>query len=271
MPAAEHWAAMIRARAAQRTELATPISESRWAAYAPSYRFDPRRAPEPSLAAALDLIEPDDEIVEVGGGAGRIGLPMALAAKSLVNVEPSAAMRRQFAACAAEHGIVNARALDAAWPANVTGDLIVSADVIYFVEEIAAFVSALHERARRRVAVLTWTVPPPNVNAALFRIACDAEEAPVPGADELLPVLDELGIAAEARHFDEPFTWPETLPTDEESAVRFALAEIEPQDEDAARRRVQARLGELFDHSGEQWLPSWRTPSTAMMLTWTTG
>ena len=271
MSAAGRWGEMVRARAAQRAELATPVSESRWAAWAPSYRFDPRRAPEPSLAAVLELVEAGDEIVEAGGGAGRIGLPLALAAKSLVNVEPSAAMRREFAACAAEHGIVNARSIDAAWPANVEGDLAVSADVMYFVEEIAPFVRALQERARRRVVLLTWTAPPPNVNAELFRIACGAEEAPAPGIGELLPVLEELGIAAEVRELEERFSWPEELPEDEESAIRFALDEVEPRDRDAARERVAARIGELFERGERPWRPLWRIESRAVIASWATG
>ena len=269
--AAERWGGMVRARAAQKAEIATPLTEARWAAYAPTYRFDPRREPEPSLAAALEFVEPDDVVVEIGGGAGRIGLPLALRARALVNVEPSPAMREQFVACAAEQGIVNARPIAAMWPANVDGDLIVSADVIYFVEEIAEFLRAMTERARRRAVLLTWSVPPPNLNAELFRVALGVEEAPAPGIRELLPVFEELGIAPEVRDLDERFTWPERLPEDEEAAIRFALDEVEPKDREAARERVAAKIPEMFDRSERPWRPLWRIESRAVIASWATG
>ena len=269
--ATERYAEMVRARERQKAELATPLTEERWAEYAPTYRFDPRREPEPQLAAVIGLLESGDELIEVGGGAGRIGLPLALRARSLVNVEPSAGMRAQFDICIAEHGIENTRALASLWPPTepMRADLVVSADVTYFVAEIEPFLLALDRAARRRVALLTWTVPPPNVNAPLFRLAFGVEEAPAPSFRELLPILWENGIVPDVRVVDEWFTWPERLPTDEASAIEFALAELEPRDEPAARRQVTAHLDELYKR-GEVWKPTWRTPSQAMLITWPT-
>lgn len=269
--ATERYAEMVRTRERQKAELATPLTEERWAEYAPTYRFDPRREPEPQLAAVVELLESGDEIIEVGGGAGRIGLPLALRARSLVNMEPSAGMREQFDICVAEHGIENAHALASVWPPAelMQADLVVSADVTYFVAAIEPFLLALDHAARRRVALLTWTAPPPNVNAALFRLAFGVEEAPAPSFRELLPILWENGIIPDVRVVDEWFTWPERLPTDEASAIEFALAELEPRDEPAARRQVAARLDELYERD-EVWQPTWRTPSQAMVITWRT-
>ena len=269
MSAAERYAEMVRARERQKAELATPLTEERWAKYAPTYRFDPRREPEPLLAATIELLEPDDEIIEVGGGAGRIGLPLTLRARSLVNVEPSAGMREQFDICVAENGIENAGALASAWPPTtpMQADLVVSADVMYFVAEIEPFLLALDRAARRRVALLTWTVPPPNVNDGLFRLGLGVEEAPAPGFRELLAVLWEVGIIPDVRVMDEWFTWPEQLPTDEQSAIEFALEELEPRDVEAARRRVVDGLDGLYER-GDVWRPLWRTPSQAMLISW---
>ena len=270
--ATERYAEMVRARERQKASMATPLTEERWAKYAPTYRFNPRREPEPQLAAVIELLEPDDEIIEVGGGAGRIGLPLALRARALVNVEPSAGMRGQFEICVAEHGIENARAVAAAWPPDepLEADLVVSADVTYFVAEIEPFLLALDRAARRRVALLTWSVPPPNVNDALFQIALQEPEAPAPSYRELLPLLWDAGIVPDVRVVDEWFTWPERLPTDEQSAIEFALGELEPRDVNAARRRIAAHLDDLYEH-GAVWTPTWRTPSQAMLITWRTG
>ena len=272
MTAADTYRDFVRARERQQAELATPLTEARWARYAPGYRFDPYREQEPQLAAALEYVRPNDEIIEVGGGAGRIGLPLALRARSLLNVEPSAAMRRQFQICIDEHRITNARTLASIWPtgAELNADVVLTVDVTYFIEEIEPFVRAMHEASRRRVMILTWTVPPPNVNAELFRIAFGVDEAPSPGFRELLPVIWELGITPDVRVLDEQFTWPERLPTDEVTALRFALSELEPSDEQTASNRIRAALPHLYERRGEVWQPVWRTPSQAMLITWST-
>lgn len=272
MTAAERYGELVRAWNRQQADLGTPLTEARWARHAPGYRFDPHRDPEPLLAAALDYVDPSDEIIEVGGGAGRIGLPLALRVRSLLNVEPSDAMRSQFQICINEHKIENAQALASLWPTAdpLSADIVLTVDVTYFIKDINTFIRAMHEAARRRVIILTWTIPPPNVNTELFRMAFAAEAAPSPGFRDLLPVIWDIGVVPDVRVFDEWFTWPEHLPTDEESAIRFALAELEPRDEPTARSRIAAALDQLYERRSDVWQPIWRSPSRAMLITWRT-
>ena len=217
MSAADRYRELVLAHERQQAEYSTPLTEARWARHAPGYRFNPHREPEPLLAAALEYVQPEDEILEVGGGAGRMGLPLVLRGHSLLNVEPSAAMRRQFEICIGEHGIANARALASRWPTPepLSADLVLTVDVTYFISEIEPFLRAMDEAARRRVMILTWTVPPPNVSTELFRLMFGVDQAPSPGFVDLLPVLWEMGIVPDVRVFDEHFTWPERLPTNE--------------------------------------------------------
>ena len=270
MTAASRYGEMVRAREAQLAELSTPLNETRWARWAHTYRFDPTRTPEPQLAAALEYVRAEDEIIEIGGGAGRIGLPLAGRARSLVNVEPSAAMREQFGICVAEYGIENVEVIASMWPTEsaMSADLMLTVDVTYFIAEIEPFLRAMHEAARRRVLILTWTVPPPNVDAALFRAALGVEEQPSPSYRELLPVLWEMGIDAEVRIVGEYFDWPERLPRTEAEAVEFVLEQIEPRHREAAARRVSERLGKLYRREGGIWRPVWRTPSQGVLITW---
>ena len=271
MNAAERYNAMVQARQEQQGRLATLFDESYWARFAHTYRFDPYREPEPQLSAALRYIEPDDEILEIGGGAGRIGLPMALQAKSLTNVEPSAAMREQFAIAISEHGISNASAVASAWPPSgpVSADVVLTVDVTYFITDIEPFIRAMHESARRRVLILTWTVPPPNVNAELYRIAFGESQAPSPGFRELLPVIWDLGIVPDVHVLDQPFIWPEQLPTTDEEAVQFAAEELAAFDQLEAERNIRRQIGKLYQR-GNVYRPTWRTNSRAMLITWRT-
>ncbi len=271
MNAAEQYNAMVNARHTQQTRLATPFGESYWQRYAHTYRFDPHREPEPQLAAGLRYVEAGDEIIEIGGGAGRIGLPMALKAKSLRNVEPSPAMREQFGIAVAEHGISNAEVISSNWPVSerVEADLVLTVDVTYFITDIEAFIREMHESARRRVMILTWTVAPPNVNANLFQVAFREDEAPSPGFRELLPVIWDLGIVPDVLVVDQPFTWPERLPTNDEEAVRFALAELAVVDQPTVEENIRNQLDTLF-HRGDVYRPAWRIPANGMLITWTT-
>jgi len=272
MNAAERYNAMVKARQDQQTRLTTPYGESYWQRYAPTYRFDPQRTPEPQLAAALRYIEPDDDIIEIGGGAGRIGLPMALRAKSLRNVEPSMAMREQFDIATTEHRVSNATSIASTWPLGkeISADVALTVDVTYFITDIEAFIRAMHESAKRRVLILTWTVAPPNINAELFQVAFGEEQAPVPGFRELLPVIWELGIVPDVQVVDQPFTWPERLPTTEAEAVTFALEELSAFDQPQAAENIRQQLGSLYRQE-DRYIPAWRTQAAGMLITWATG
>ena len=271
MNAAEHYNAMVRARQEQQARLATPFDESYWERFAHTYRFDPYREPEPQLTAALRYIEPDDDIIEIGGGAGRIGLPMSLQAGSLRNIEPSPAMRQQFAIATSEHSIPNATAIASAWPLSepIRADVVLTVDVTYFISDIEAFVQAMHDSASRRVLILTWTVAPPNVNASLFQVAFGEPESPSPGFRELLPAIWDLGITPDVQVLDQPFTWPEQLPTSEDEAVQFALEEVAAFEQPEVEQNIRERIDVLFKRE-DVYRPIWRTPSQAMLITWPT-
>ena len=269
MNAAEQYNAMVKARQDQQARLATPFGEWYWERFAHTYRFNPYREPEPQLAETLRYIEPGDDIIEIGGGAGRIGLPLALRARSLRNIEPSAAMRKQFALSVEEHSIANADAIASAWPTadQIAADVALTVDVTYFINDIEPFLRAMHESASRRVIILTWTVAPPNVNAELFQVGFGEPEAPSPGFQELLPVIWDMGIVPDVQVVDQPFTWPERLPTTEDEAVKFAVSELAAFGQPDAEENIRRSVGTLFKRS-DIYQPVWRTPSDGMVITW---
>ena len=79
MTALDRYQALIDARREQRDALGLDeLNSDRWSEHAPSYRFDPRRELDANLAEIATLVGPDDHVVDVGGGAGRVGLPLAL-------------------------------------------------------------------------------------------------------------------------------------------------------------------------------------------------
>jgi hypothetical protein len=266
----------VRRVNAQRERLGLEAySPARWDDVASGYRFDPRRALDRNLEILASYVDASDELVDVGGGAGRIGLPLALRCRSLTNVEPSAGMARAFEEVAAAAAISNARVVVADWlgAEAIEGDLVITVDVVYFVAEIEPFLRKLASSARRRVLISIWAVPPPARNATLFRVVHSEDQVSVPGHRELIAVLWEMGVLPDVRVLPHRFSWPESrqLPTTRDAAVEWALDEIGAADRAPAAERIEAQFDALFTRTEDGYLPTWRDDAQGLLITWPTG
>ena len=136
------------------------------------FRFDPHRTLDANLEAIALFVEPEETLIDVGGGAGRIALPLALRCRETINIEPSPGMKAVFEALAAAAGIPRASVVQAHWleAEGIEGDVVVCADVTYFVRDIVPFITKLQAAARHRVILTVWSVPPPNRRAPLYRL-----------------------------------------------------------------------------------------------------
>ena len=163
---------------------------------------------EPNLAIMAQYVQSDDVIVDVGGGAGRLSLPLALCCHEVINVDPSAAMLAGFEATASEAGISNVRSILGDWleiePPRGTFALV--NHVTYLTREIVPFVEKLEAVASRRVLITVNSPPLPSRHRELFRLLYHEEEEIVPGPIELVNVLWELGIEPDVRMLPAPGT-----------------------------------------------------------------
>ena len=229
-----------------------------------------------NLAVIASYLRPDDTLVDVGGGAGRVSLPLALRCREVVTVEPSAAMRAEYAASAAEAGIANARLLAADWMDghNAAGEVVVTSDVTYFVRDIAPFIEKMQAAARRRVMITVWSEPPPNRAAPLFRRVYGEEQALFPGHRELLPALWEMGILPDVVVMPGPTWWEIWRYDTREEALESALLgrwAMGPERE-RARGALAADFGALFaPDGGGGYRAVWRRPMRELLITWETG
>ena len=252
-----------------------PPAADMWAGPAAAqFRFDPRRELDANLAALASYIEPGDALVDVGGGAGRVSLPLALRCREVVTVEPSPAMAEEYAGSVRAAGITNARLLSGDWMEEdgVAGDVAVTCDVTYFVRDIVPFVRRMEAAARRRVMITVWSEPPPNRGADLFRRVYGEPQAPMCGHRQLLPVLWEMGVLPEVRVLPDP-SWWETwhFPTRDDAieSVLFGRWSSEP-DRERARKIFEEQFDEIFSPDGEGYRAIWRAPMRELLITWET-
>jgi len=182
---------------AQRARLSPP--SDMWAGCAGMFKPDLSAPLNPLSARIASFLRTGDVLLDIGGGGGRMSLPLASRCKEVICVDPSRGMGDVFETAAAAAGITNARFVFGGWPetAGVEGDVALVSHVTYFVTAIRPFVDALNRATRRRVVVGARSVAPPNQVAPLFKLVRDEELAPVPGPQELQGVLAEMGIEAE--------------------------------------------------------------------------
>ena len=98
------------------------------------FGFDPRRTLDANLEIIASYVEPGDVFVDVGGGAGRVSLPISFRCREVVCVDPSLSMGLEFDELASGAGLANARRIQSDWLAavEVPGDCVFTADVTYF-------------------------------------------------------------------------------------------------------------------------------------------
>ena len=273
MKAAEIYAAHIDAVNEQRIRLhgAQQPADYWGGATARRFRHDPRRSLEPNLEAIASYIHPEDVVIDAGGGAGRVCLPLALRCREVINVDPSPGMQAEFEGCAAEAGIENARFILADWldAEKVQGDVVITANVTYFVRDIVGFVGKLEDASRRRVVINVGSVPPPNQAAPLFRLVYGENQEEVPGHRELLPVLWEMGNLPDVQ-VQPGAVQADELPPTREEAVQQAMQGrwLEPEDQDRARGIIEEHFQELYEPGPDGFRPLWRPESKHFLITW---
>ncbi len=191
---------MVAAALAQRKRIGQATEEDRWTgALAERFRSDPHRDPEGLLQAFLDLVRPDDVVLDVGGGGGRFTLPLALHCREVINIDPSPGMHAVFDSVAKDAGIINARYVEQDWLTTDGFDCDVSivSHVTYFVANIETFIRKLEAATRRLIVIDVTATPNPNRGADVFEAVWGEDQSLVPGYKELLPALWEMNILPE--------------------------------------------------------------------------
>jgi SAM-dependent methyltransferase len=161
---------------------------------------DPRRTGEEALDALLDLADPDETWLDIGAGAGRYALPLALHVNAVIAVEPSASMRNALRTGRAEHGLDNVTIVGAAWPAALgelgevpVADVSLIAHVGYDIEDIGPFLDAMEAATSRLCVAVMTDQSPASVADPFWPEVHGVERVPLPALPELAELLRARG------------------------------------------------------------------------------
>ncbi len=273
MTPAETYAAHLDAVQSQNSRIYGPSSgRDSWGAAARQFRFDPRRELDRNMLVIASYVQPDDIVADVGGGAGRVGLPLALQCKEVLNIEPSPGMGAEFETLVREANISNGRLIPSSFAEvqELTSDIVITADVTYFVRDIVAFIRKLEATASRRVMITIWSEPPPNRSGDFFALVYGEKQAVLPGLSQLMPVLSDMGIYPDV-HVMPANPWWENQPISIKSdAVDMLLMDrvTKPEDREHVRLLIEDNFDRLFSIGEKGFVPIWRLDMRELLITW---
>jgi SAM-dependent methyltransferase len=270
MAAIAVWKQRVAAHHAQsrqaRAVLDVPIVDH-WETASPFFKANPHRRDDVEVNRLAQEIDPAMTVLDVGGGAGRFALPLALHCRHVTVVEPSSSMRANLQQIAAEAGIDNLTVVAKRWEdAEVhPADVVVSAHVIYMIEEIQAFVVKLVAHARQRVLMPTFIRSPMSRYAPFWRPVHGEERRELPGAPGFMQVLWEMGIYPHLEMFaPEPFRafkdWQTALTT-----LRQRLYIAPDTDGDA---RLQQAMREWLIETPDGYVIKGIKPGRLALISW---
>jgi CTP:molybdopterin cytidylyltransferase MocA/SAM-dependent methyltransferase len=210
------WVARVRANDEQSLRVReTPEPEDFYGPVTGVFVADPRRQDDAVLDVLVGLSRPDDRWLDIGAGAGRFALPLALHVREVVALDPSPSMLGALREGMERHGIDNVLAVEGRWPAGdpavdatQRADVALVAHVGYDVEAIGAFLDAM-EAATTRLCVAVLAARVPSWPAGRFWPPVHGEaRIELPALGPFVDLLVERGAAPRVttiRH--EPRAW----------------------------------------------------------------
>lgn len=226
-----------------------------YAPVAPAFRADPHRQDDPVLNTLRTFVRPHECWLDIGAGGGRYALPLALQAREVIAVEPSAGMIAVLEDEMRRSGIRNIRVVQGRFPmSGLEADVALICHVGYDIEAIGPFLAMMERSAPRRVAVLferqpTWAAD------ALWPAVHGEPRATLPALREFLALHLARGVIPNVVTLEVPAASYESP----ERALDFARRQtwVRPGSEKDAllERVVRGRLRERDGRFAYTWDP----------------
>ncbi len=204
--ASSRWAEALQAWAIP-PEILAKAPESPWGFPSRLFAAPEVSASTPSRDRALQALPQGGSVLDVGVGAGAASLGLVPPAARLVGVDESVDMLARFTAAASRLGLA-VRTVRASWPAGADeagrADVVVCHHVLYNAADLVPFVRALTSAARRRVVVELTAEHPQAALNPLWLHFHGLERPTGPNVQDVVAVLEEIGILPEVERFSQP-------------------------------------------------------------------
>lgn len=209
------WAAQVRANREQVDRLReVPDGRDFYAPVSDLFRADPFRTDDPVLDRLRSAVVPGERWLDIGAGAGRFTLPLALLAGEVIAIDPSAGMLAALADQQAASGIANIRRLEGRWPPDAdlrralgafpVADVSLIAHVGYDVEAIGPFVEAMESASRRLCVAVLMERQPAAIADPFWPLVHGEPRIGLPALPAFLSLLEARGGRAEVAMVDNP-------------------------------------------------------------------
>ena len=203
------WSERVRANREQAERLREQTTGDFYAPVSSLFVADPRRTDEPVLDVLQALARRDSTWLDIGAGAGRYALPLALRVQQVIAVEPSAGMRRALRTGIDEHGLVNVRVIPGTWPEALeelgplpAADVAFIAHVGYDIEAIGPFLDAMELAAAESCVAVLTDRSPAAVADPFWPLVHGEERVPLPAMPDLIALLLARGRQTEVVRVD---------------------------------------------------------------------
>jgi SAM-dependent methyltransferase len=202
----DRWHRIVAARREQHDAACAAqgrTTDDYWARRAEGYRRFVRQEAagrDPFLECVRRHLQPEDTVLDVGAGTGRHTLRLAPHVRRIVALDPSGAMLRFLREDAASAGLDNVEAVEGAWPEAAAdlplADIVISAHVLYPIEDIVPFLRALDGHARRLCFLHLMGHQPSFDMAGLWEAVHGEPRCPQPTYIDAVNLLHQSGCPA---------------------------------------------------------------------------
>ena len=207
--------------------------------------LDPFRTDDQVVNALFSMVGTDTEVLDVGGGSGRLAMPLATRVKQVTVVEPSEDSVELLNERVADFGIENITVINEAWEdvPDPAADVVLCSLVLHHVLDAAPFVRKMQQHARERVVIVEMMETPGAIEMPFYERVHGAAPTPLPGLPKILELLWALEI-----YPDVTMVEPETavLDIDRAGALEHLRRRLSVEEGSEADDRLQTAANELL-------------------------
>jgi len=267
------WAGRVRANREQVDRFReVPDGPDFYGPVSPLFVVDPRRTDDPLLDRLLELARPDDTWLDIGAGAGRFALPLALAVRDVVAVDPSVGMLAALREGMAAHGITNVRVIQGRWPLEPDeipregvphGDVALIAHLGYDVERIGPFLDAMEAAAGRLCVAVMMDRQPASMAHRFWPSIHGEPRVALPALREFVDLLAVRGRSPETLETEQPARGFDSV----EDAERFVRRQLWIEEGGEKDRRFRELMHAAACERDGRWYLEDRPPVVGL-VTW---